>query len=301
MVNEEEVAALKKKHDAVILAHYYATPEVQSIADYIGDSFYLSKIAQKLTNNTIIFAGVHFMGECAKLLNPDKKVLMPSDRADCFMAHMIDENFIKECRSKYDDLAVVCYVNSTTKTKAQSDVCVTSANAVQIVKKLPNKNILFIPDKNLGHYAAKQVPDKHFIFNNGCCPIHEHITDKQILELKKAYPDAPVLAHPECSESVCKLADYIGSTSGILKEAATRKNREFIIATEIGILHKLQEADNTKTYYFPGSSPKCLNMKLNTMENVMNVLRNGGNEVHVEKELVEPARQTLIRMLELAK
>ncbi|TCS77049.1 quinolinate synthase NadA [Pectinatus cerevisiiphilus] len=300
MINDEELTVLKKQRDAVILAHYYAAPEVQDIADYVGDSFYLSKVAAGIKCRTIIFAGVRFMGECAKILNPQKDVLMPDDRADCFMAHMIDNEFIKKCREKYDDLAVVCYVNSTTETKVYSDVCVTSSNAVNIVRKLPNKNILFIPDKNLGRHVAMQVPEKHFIFNDGFCPIHEHMRASEISTLKKLHPQAKVLAHPECNEDVIKLADYIGSTSGILNYAAKSDDKEFIIATEIGIRHKLMRANAEKNYYFPETVPKCLNMKLNTLDSVIKVLKNGGNAIQVDEKLAGPARKTLVRMLELA-
>ena len=300
MINNAEIKKLKEESDAVILAHYYATPDVQDIADYIGDSFYLSKIAADIKCHTIVFAGVKFMGECAKMLSPQKDVLMPDARADCFMAHMIDNDFIKKTRKEYDDLAVVCYVNSTTQTKAYSDVCVTSSNAVNIVKKLPNKNILFIPDKNLGHYVAKQIPDKHFIFNEGFCPIHEHMRCHEIQALAAQHPDAKILAHPECSADIIKIADYIGSTSGILNYAAKSSDKEFIIATEIGVKHKLEQNDPNKKYYFPETIPKCLNMKLNTLESVIAVLKSGENAITVADELIEPARRTLTRMLELA-
>ncbi|WP_196593309.1 quinolinate synthase NadA [Pectinatus sottacetonis] len=300
MTKIEEIIRLKKERDAVILAHYYASSEVQDIADYVGDSFYLSKIAAKLECRTIVFAGVRFMGECAKLLNPDKTVLMPDARADCFMAHMIDNNFIKCTREKYEDLAVVCYVNSTTETKSYSDVCVTSANAVNIVKNIPNKNILFIPDKNLGRYVASQVPDKQFIFNDGFCPIHEHMRYDQIEKLKKIHPDALILVHPECNEDIVKAADYVGSTSGIINYTATSKHKEFIIATEIGVKYKLEQEKADKNFYFTETVPKCLNMKLNTFDAVLTVLRTGENSVEVPTELVEPAKKTLLKMLELA-
>ena len=169
MTVKEEIEQLKKERNAVILAHYYTRPEVQEIADYTGDSFYLSKVAVNLKEQVIVFCGVSFMGESAKALNPDKTVLMPDADADCAMAHMADAETIRKMRSEYDDLVVVCYVNSTAQLKQYSDVCVTSANAVQVVKALPNKNIFFIPDRNLAHFIAEQVPEKHFIFNEGYC------------------------------------------------------------------------------------------------------------------------------------
>jgi len=185
----ERINELKKEKDAVILAHYYARPEVQQIADYIGDSFYLSKIAVGLREHTIVFCGVSFMGESAKILNPDKTVLLPDMSADCAMAHMADSETIQKMRDTYDDLAVVCYINSTAELKRHSDVCVTSANAVKIVKALPNKNIFFIPDRNLAHFVAEQVPEKNFVFNEGYCPVHEHMQLDELKKIKEAHPN----------------------------------------------------------------------------------------------------------------
>ena len=202
-----DIEKLKKEKNAVILAHYYVDEDVQDVADYIGDSFYLSKVATKVSQDRIIFAGVEFMGESAKILNPKKRVFMPDMNADCPMAHMADKDEILALREKYDDLAVVCYINSTAELKKYSDVCVTSSNAVKIVKNLPNKNIFFIPDRNLGSYVAKQCPDKNFIFNNGCCPRHVVITKDMVLKAKELHPEARFAAHPECTEctGICRL------------------------------------------------------------------------------------------------
>lgn len=191
----EEIQKLKQEKNAVILAHYYVRPEVQDIADYIGDSFYLSRVATELSESTIVFCGVSFMGESAKILNPDKTVLMPDPAADCPMAHMADVESIKKIREEYKDVAVVCYINSTAALKEYSDVCVTSANAVKIVKALPNKNIYFIPDRNLAHFVADQVPEKHFIYNEGFCPTHERMEADEVREAKEEHPDALVLSH----------------------------------------------------------------------------------------------------------
>lgn len=190
----EEIQKLKQEKNAVILAHYYVRPEVQDIADYIGDSFYLSRVATELSESTIVFCGVSFMGESAKILNPDKTVLMPDPTADCPMAHMADVESIKKVREEYEDVAVVCYINSTAALKEYSDVCVTSANAVKIVKALPNKNIYFIPDRNLAHFVADQVPEKHFIYNEGFCPTHERMEVDEVREAKEEHPDALVLS-----------------------------------------------------------------------------------------------------------
>lgn len=300
MTKQEEIKQLKLEKDAVLLAHYYVPAEVQEIADYVGDSFYLSKVASKLTNKVLVFCGVSFMGESGKLLNPDKAVLMPDASADCPMAHMVTKAEIDDVRARYEDLAVVCYINSTAEIKSWSDVCVTSANAVQIVKKLPNQNILFIPDKNLGHYVAEQVPEKNVMLVKGYCPVHEEMKVKEIQELKQLHPLAEVLAHPECNASVLSIADYIGSTTGILKQAAASNAKEFIIATEIGVRYELEKQNPKKTFYFPKTEPVCMDMKKITLDGILHVLRTGENGAAVASDIAEPSKATLNRMLELA-
>lgn len=300
MTKQEEIKQLKLEKDAVLLAHYYVPAEVQEIADYVGDSFYLSKVASKLTNKVLIFCGVSFMGESGKLLNPDKAVLMPDASADCPMAHMVTKEEIDDVRARYEDLAVVCYINSTAEIKSWSDVCVTSANAVQIVKKLPNQNILFIPDKNLGRYVAEQVPEKNVMLVKGYCPVHEEMKVKEIQELKQLHPLAEVLAHPECNASVLSIADYIGSTTGILKQAAASNAKEFIIATEIGVRYELEKQNPKKTFYFPKTEPVCMDMKKITLDGILHVLRTGENGAAVASNIAEPSKATLNRMLELA-
>ncbi|MCR0269963.1 quinolinate synthase NadA [[Clostridium] innocuum] len=300
MTKQEEIKQLKLEKDAVLLAHYYVPAEVQEIADYVGDSFYLSKVASKLTNKVLIFCGVSFMGESGKLLNPDKAVLMPDASADCPMAHMVTKAEIDDVRARYEDLAVVCYINSTAEIKSWSDVCVTSANAVQIVKKLPNQNILFIPDKNLGRYVAEQVPEKNVMLVKGYCPVHEEMKAKEIQELKQLHPLAEVLAHPECNASVLSIADYIGSTTGILKQAAASNAKEFIIATEIGVRYELEKQNPKKTFYFPKTEPVCMDMKKITLDGILHVLRTGENGAAVASNIAEPSKATLNRMLELA-
>lgn len=301
MTLAEEIKKLKKEKNSVILAHFYVNPEVQEIADYIGDSFYLSKVAVGLKEQTIVFCGVSFMGESAKVLNPEKTVLMPDAEADCPMAHMADPKVIRDMREKYEDLAVVCYINSTAELKECSDVCVTSANAVQIVKALPNKNIFFIPDKNLAHYIAELVPEKHFVFNDGYCPTHEKMAVAEIEKAKAEHPQAQVLSHPECPKSVLEISDYIGSTSGIIKYATQSECQEFIICTEEGVAYKLQQNNPDKKFYFTDTIPVCADMKKITLEKILHVLRTGENEVHVTEELRENSRKPLEKMLELAK
>ena len=300
MTKQEEIKQLKLEKDAVLLAHYYVPAEVQEIADYVGDSFYLSKVASKLTNKVLVFCGVSFMGESGKLLNPDKAVLMPDASADCPMAHMVTKAEIDDVRARYEDLAVVCYINSTAEIKSWSDVCVTSANAVQIVKKLPNQNILFIPDKNLGRYVAEQVPEKNVMLVKGYCPVHEEMKAKEIQELKQLHPLAEVLAHPECIASVLSIADFIGSTTGILKQAAASNAKEFIIATEIGVRYELEKQNPKKTFYFPKTEPVCMDMKKITLDGILHVLRTGENGAAVASNIAEPSKATLNRMLELA-
>lgn len=300
MTLTEEINRLKKEKDAVILAHYYAEPEVQEVADYVGDSFYLSRVAVGLKEQTIVFCGVSFMGESAKILNPGKTVLMPDLSADCPMAHMADAGTIRRMREKYEDLAVVCYINSTAELKKYSDVCVTSANAVEIVKALPNRNIFFIPDKNLAHFVAEQVPEKHFVFNEGYCPVHEELQLRELMEAKAMHPDAEVLSHPECREEVLKQSDYIGSTSGIIQYAARSDSREFIVCTETGVRWKLEKDNPGKKFYFTKTEPVCRDMKLNTLEKLLHVLKTGENAVEVDQELQELSKKPLERMLELA-
>lgn len=300
MTLTEEINRLKKEKDAVILAHYYAEPEVQAVADYVGDSFYLSRVAVGLAEQTIVFCGVSFMGESAKILNPGKTVLMPDLSADCQMAHMADAGTIRRMREKYEDLAVVCYINSTAELKKYSDICVTSANAVEIVKALPNRNIFFIPDKNLAHYVAEQVPEKHFVFNEGYCPVHEELQLRELMEAKAMHPDAEVLSHPECREEVLKESDYIGSTSGIIQYAARSDSREFIVCTETGVRWKLEKDNPEKKFYFTKTEPVCRDMKLNTLEKLLHVLKTGENAVEVDQELQELSKKPLVRMLELA-
>lgn len=297
----EEIKRLKKEKNAVILAHYYVNPEVQEIADYIGDSFYLSKIAVGLKEQVIVFCGVSFMGESAKVLNPEKTVLMPDAEADCPMAHMADPETIRAMREKYEDLAVVCYINSTAELKECSDVCVTSANAVQIVKALPNKNIFFIPDRNLAHYIAELTPEKNFVFNEGYCPVHEKMQVEEIVKAKEEHPNAQVLSHPECPKAVLEISDYIGSTSGIIQYASENEGREFIICTEEGVAYQLRRNHPEKQFYFTETVPVCADMKKITLEKVLHVLKTGENEVHVTQQRRENSRKPLERMLEIAK
>lgn len=294
------IEQLKKEKDAVILAHYYVDDQVQAIADYIGDSYYLAKIAAKVSQNVILFCGVSFMGESAKILNPKKIVLMPAADADCPMAHMAYVDRIEEVRKEYEDVAVVCYVNSTAELKMHSDVCVTSSNALKIVKALPNKNIFFIPDENLGRYVAENVPEKHFIFNDGFCHVHTSIKKDELEAAKKVHPEALILAHPECKKEILDLADYIGSTSGIIDYATESDAETFIICTEMGVLYELKQKNPNKKFYSVGHRQFCPNMKKITLEKIVYELEHMENTIELEDVCMEKANQPLARMLELA-
>lgn len=298
---KEKILQLKKEKNAVILAHYYAPAEAQEVADYVGDSFYLAKIAKKSTADIIVFCGVSFMGESAKILNLDKKVLMPDLTADCPMAHMVKPGQIQKMREKYENLAVVCYINSTAELKCQSDVCVTSSNAIKIVRALPNKNIFFIPDRNLGRYVASQVPEKNIIINSGYCPIHASITIEQLKKVKAEHPNAPILIHPECEPELLEISDYIGSTAEIIDYVANSPLDEFIICTEDGVDYKLITDNPRKKFYYPNPHPCCADMKLNTLENILSVMEKEDKEVFVDEEVARNAWKPLDRMLELGR
>lgn len=298
---KEKLKQLKSKKNAVILAHYYAPKEAQEVADFVGDSFYLAKVANKTTADIIVFCGVSFMGESAKILNPDKKVLMPDLSADCPMAHMVKPGMIEKMRKTYKDLAVVCYINSTSELKCLSDVCVTSSNAVKIVKSLPNKNIFFIPDRNLGKYVAGEVPEKNIILNDGYCPIHAEISVEQLMKIKALHPGAMVLAHPECEPEILSLADYAGSTSEIIEYAGKSEKSEFIICTEKGVGAKLERDNPNKKFYFVSPAPCCKDMKLNTLENILSVLEKEDKAVEIDNVTRANALLPLDRMLECAK
>ena len=260
------------------MAHYYVPDEVQDIADYVGDSYYLSEMATKVDAEIIVLCGVSFMGESAKILNTEKKVLLPAADADCPMAHMADTERIAEVREEYEDVAVVCYVNSTAELKAASDVCVTSSNALKIVKALPNQNIFFIPDQNLAHYIADQI-----------------------LAAREAKPEALILVHPECRPEVTGLADYVGSTSGIINYATESDAKEFIISTEMGVFHELQKRNPDKKFYTAGNVQICPNMKKISLDKVIASLENEETQVEMDAELIHEAHAPMKRMLELSK
>lgn len=297
-----QIQALKQEKDAVILAHYYVPDEVQAVADYIGDSYYLSKLATTLDAKALVLCGVRFMGESAKILNPDKTVLLPDCEADCPMAHMARIQAIERIRAQYgSEVAVVCYINSTASLKCHADVCVTSSNAHKIVAALPQPYIYFIPDGNLGRHIASQLPEKHFLFNEGHCPIHVRITAPDVQAQKALHPGAPVLAHPECVPEVVALADYVGSTSGIIDYATASTANAFIICTEVGVCYELRQKNPHKRFFPARSDQVCADMKRITLQKVCDALRTGTPCVEVDEATREAASAPLLRMLALSK
>lgn len=297
----DEINKLKKEKNAVILAHCYQRLEIDEVADYVGDSLYLSQMAAQTDADIIIFAGVYFMAETAKILSPNKKVILPRLEAGCIMADMINLKELRAFKSANPGCPVVCYVNSTAEIKSESDLCCTSANAVKVVNSLSANKILFVPDKGLGSYVASQLPDKEIVCYMGYCPTHMRLKPQDILSMKETYPDAEVLVHPECHMEVIKLADYVGSTSGIIKRAKESYNKTFIIATEKGVVERLQRDIPDKKFILVSEKAICENMKWNTLEDIFNAINNEAPEIHVDKEIAEKAYSSIKKMLDISK
>ena len=295
---KENILQLKKEKNAIILAHLYEPDEIQEIADYVGDSYYLSKIARDSKEELIIFCGVKFMGESAKILSPHKKIILPATNAGCPMADMASASDLEEIIAKYPNAFKVCYINSSYEVKALCDVSVTSSSALDILKNVPNKEILFLPDRNLGSYISEFFPEKEFILWEGFCPTHERLTSEEVLRAKKNHPNVKILAHPECNKPVRDLADYIGSTSGIINYATKCEDEEFIICTEEGILYELNKRNPNKKFYFP-EKMICPNMKKTSLEKVYDALCGKVDEVVLDKEISEKALTSLENMHKL--
>ncbi len=299
----DRINRLKKEKNALILGHTYTHPEVQDISDYVGDSYGLSKKAAESGDyDIIVFAGVQFMAETAKILSPDTKVLLPVLDAGCPMADMINEDQLKAFKAEHPDAAVVCYVNSDVRTKALSDVCVTSSNAVKIVKKLENKKILFVPDQHLGSYVAEQVPEKEVICWEGYCPVHNKVGAEDVAKAKKLFPGYTVMMHPECPAQTRKEADYILSTGQMVELVAQKKFKKYIVVTESGITYGLQKED-PEAEFIDMSEPamKCQNMKKIMLTDVLNALEKEQFSIEVSEEISQKAKVSLQRMLDLAK
>jgi quinolinate synthase len=301
----EEIERLKKEKNAVVLAHYYQEPDIQDIADYIGDSLGLSQQAAKTDADIIVFAGVHFMAETAKILSPQKKVLLPDVKAGCSLADSCPPHLFRKFKEKHPDHLVITYVNCTAELKALSDIVCTSSNAVQIVESLPkDQKIIFGPDKNLGAYVAKKT-GRDLVLWNGACMVHEIFSQEKITRLKERHRGAKLLAHPECEDVILKMADYIGSTTGLLKYATKSPEKEFIVATESGIIHQMQK-DNPHKVFIPAppnnqcACNDCPHMKRNTLEKLYLCMKNEMPEITVPEHIIKLAVKPIERMLDIS-
>lgn len=295
----KKINELKTRKNAVILTHCYQNIEIDNVADFVGDSLYLSRQAAQTNADIIVFAGVYFMAETAKILSPKKKVLLPRFESGCLMADMINLEELRKFKQMYPGSPVVCYVNSSADIKSESDICCTSANAVEVVKSLPDKKILFIPDRGLGSYVASQLPDKEIIVYSGYCPTHMYITTENITNMKQKYPDAEILVHPECHMEVIKMADYVGSTSGIIERTKTSTAGKFIIATEQGVTERLKRDFPEKTFIMASEKAVCHNMKWNTLEDILHSLETEIPEVSVPESILNKAYESINRMMNI--
>ena len=297
---QDEIMRIKKVKDICILAHAYQSHDIWEVADYVGDSFGLAQRAAEAPQKTMIMCGVRFMAETVKLLSPEKTVYLPEPDAGCPMADQIDYDLLAALREKNPGYTVVAYVNTTTEVKTLSDVCVTSSSAVKIVKNMPEKDILFIPDCNLGSWVKKQVPEKNIKLVSGGCPTHVRVTVKDVEKAKTAHPNALLLVHPECLKEVTELADYAGSTTGIMDYAAKSDAKEFIIGTENSIVSHLQLAHPEKRFYALSKDCVCHNMKMTTLGDVYNCVVNGeGESITLTEETMQKARKSIDAMLRL--
>lgn len=297
---QEEILKLKKEKDICILAHCYQSPDILEVADFVGDSFALSVSASKVTNKTVIMCGVRFMAETVKILSPDKKVILANGDAGCPMAEMMDKELIEQVKEQYPDYTVVAYINTTSELKTVCDVCVTSSSALKICKSLDTDKILFIPDKNLGSYIAKQLPEKEFKLLSGGCPTHARMGISEVRKAKAAHPEALFLVHPECVPEVVAEADYVGSTTGIMNYAKESDAKEFIIGTESSIVSHLQLACPDKMFYPLSKDLVCHNMKLTTIVDVLNSVKGiGGEEIELDEDVRLGAKRCIDKMIEL--
>ena len=293
----EKINQLKKEKKAIILAHCYQNPEIDLVADYVGDSLYLSQMAAKTNAEIIVFAGVYFMAETAKILSPNKKVLLPNLEAGCLMADMINLQQIKEFKLKNPNIPVVCYVNSTATVKSECDICCTSANAVKVVESLKSDKVLFVPDKNLGLYTQSKLKDVEVICYDGCCPIHNNLTVQDITDKKEQYPNAKVLVHPECKKDLTDIADFVGSTTGIMKYVKESNDKEFIIVTEIGVTQRLERDYPNKKFINVSEKAICKSMKCTELKDIYNALLEEKNEILVSENLIELAYKPIEKMI----
>ncbi|MBO6154276.1 MAG: quinolinate synthase NadA [Lachnospiraceae bacterium] len=297
---QDEIIRLKKENDVCILAHAYTSHDVWEVADYVGDSFGLSQQAAKASNKTIIMCGVRFMAETVKILSPDKKVLLAAPEAGCPMADQIDADWLRQLKEENPGYTAVCYINTTSELKTECDVCVTSSSAPDIIKKLDSDKILFVPDCNLGGWIEKQVPEKDFKMIKGGCPTHLRARKADVDKMKAAHPDALLLVHPECLAEVTEMADYAGSTTGIMNYAKNRDAKEFIIGTENSIVQHLQFECPDKKFYPLSKDLVCHNMKLTTLGDVLNCVKGeAGEEIELSQEVMAGAKRCIDEMIRL--
>lgn len=294
-----KILALKEEKNAVIVAHSYQVDDVQEIADMVGDSFALSKYCASTKADVIVFCGVHFMAESAKILSPEKTVLLPELDAGCPMADMVTAEGLREMKAKYPGAVVVCYINSSAEVKAECDVCCTSSNAVNVIRSIKEKDIIFLPDKNLGSYVADMVPEKNIILWQGFCPTHHKVKVDDVLKIKELHPDALLLIHPECQPDVVKLADYVGSTKQIIDYANQSDKEKFIIGTEVGVLRRLKKDNPNKVFYLMSQGLTCPNMKKTRLESVYNALNEMKYNIELAEEIRLKAKKCLDRMLQI--
>ena len=296
----EKINKLKKEKNAVILAHSYQNVEIDLVADFVGDSLYLSRKAAETDADIIVFAGVTFMAETAKILSPDKKVLLPRKEAGCLMADMIDLKQLREFKAQHLNIPVVCYVNSTAEVKSESDICCTSANAINVIKSLKSDKVLFVPDTYLGTYAASQIEGVEVIPYPGFCPTHLRITKEDVAKMRENHPEALVLTHPECHKEVVGVSDFVGSTTAIMKYAAESSNKEFIIVTEKGVVERLERDYHDKKFYLISEKAICPNMKWNELIDIYNSLKYEQYEITVDEEIAKKALHTIEKMVAIS-
>ena len=297
----ERIKKFKKEKNAIILAHSYQNIEVDEVADFVGDSLYLSQKAKDTTADIIVFAGVYFMAQTAKIISPDKKVLLPNLNAGCLMADMINLHQMVDFKKKHPNLPTVCYINSTAEVKSECDICCTSSNAIEIVKSLNAPKVLFVPDANLGKYVESQLDGVDVITYNGCCPVHDNVTEQNILDARKNYPQAKILIHPECKPSVSILGDYIGSTSGIIDYVKNSDEKQFVIVTEKGVADRLRRDYPNKEFILISNNMLCESMKLTTLEEILYSLENEVNEITLDEDIRKRSASCIERMLKVSK
>lgn len=296
----EKINELKREKNAVILAHCYQNAEIDMVADYVGDSLYLSQQAAKTDADIIVFAGVYFMAQTAKMLSPDKKVLLPRLESGCMMAEMINLEQLRVFKANHPNIPTVCYINSTAEVKSECDMCVTSSNALRVVKSMNAEKILFLPDNYLGKWVEAQLDGVEVITFPGFCPTHQRIKPQDIIDAREKYPNAKVLAHPECHQSVTSLADYVGSTTGIMNYAIRSDAKTFIIATEKGVVDRLQRDIPNKEFILVRNDIICPQMKWHNLEDIYNALLNEENEIFVDEQIAKKAVKCIDRMLEVS-